>query len=134
MSTRIIRRGSVAWQSRDWPRPLSTEELPHPVGYLQVPDSNYTKGPWGLTYRVLQKALPEGEWLTMPEMVSLLGKPDTAVVKLVKDSAVDCAMVSGSTVPLFRIRDRVTVLAVKIAPPEPGAEKPKPKYRPKGSW
>lgn len=125
MSTRIIRRGGIAWQSRDWPRPLSTEELPQPVGYFQVPDPNYTKGPWGLTYRVLQDALPKGEWLTMPEMVSLLGKPDLAIVRLVRESAVDCAMLAGSQVPLFRIRNRVAVLAVKIAP----ETKPKTKYR-----
>ncbi len=95
-------------------RELSTEELPHPLGYLSARDPNWTDGPWKLRYRHIDRKLEHEHWLTMPELLELTKRKEPWVVQQVRDGKLDTAMVRGSTIPLFRNLDRAVIIRETI--------------------
>ncbi len=73
-------------------------------------------GPWKLRYRLIDNK--NGlEWLTMPEIQDLLHQNETWVAMKVVEGAIDAAMVRGSGIPIFRIRNRPQVIREAIVAP-----------------
>jgi hypothetical protein len=110
--------------------PLAAEDFPQPFGRIWLEDPNYKDGPWDLRYRLLDKALSSDGWLTMPEVLRLLSVKEPWVTARVRSGQIDAAMVRGSTIPLFRMRDRAAIVreAILDRPAEP-ANAPRRKNR-----
>lgn len=73
-------------------------------------------GPWKLRYRLIDNK--NGlEWLTMPELQELLHQNEVWVAAKVVEGAIDAAMVRGSGIPIFRIRNRAEVIREAIVAP-----------------
>jgi len=113
---------------------LSTEELPHPIGYLSVRDPNWTDGPWKLRYRHIDRKLEHEHWLTMPEILELTKRKEPWVVQQVRDGKLDTAMVKGSTIPLFRILDRAGIIRETILETPPKEKEELKLKRPSRRW
>lgn len=90
--------------------PLSNEILQAPIGVLGLPDPNFVDGPWDLRYRLVDSAQEELRWMTMPDVKRLIRKPESWIIEQVRKGRIDCGMVRGSTVPLFRFLDRVGII------------------------
>ncbi len=128
-STRLILNGRV-YTYGDREIPYSTEQLEAPLGYINPPQNDYVDGPWKLRYRLMDKANPPQDWLTMPEMLELTRQNETWVAMKVVTGAVDAAMVRGSGIPLFRIRNRTEIVhALITTPAATGAKKVENKNR-----
>lgn len=118
MSTRLILNGRV-YEFGDRQKPYSSEQLEPPLGYINPPQDSYVDGPWKLRYRLIDNKSGL-EWLTMPELQELLHQNEVWVATKVVEGAIDAAMVRGSGIPIFRIRDRLGVIREAIvAPVEP---------------
>ena len=131
MGTRLILNGRVYSYGEREPQ-YSSEFLDHPLGYVNPPQSEYNDGPYKLRYRLMDRKNPENEWLTMPEMLELTRRSETWVATQVVQGAVDAAMVRGSGIPLFRIRDRTVILQGLLDAPavrSPEAKRPLNKDR-----
>jgi hypothetical protein len=115
-STRLILNGRV-YTYGDREVPYSTEQLEAPLGYINPPQNDYVDGPWKLRYRLMDKANPPQDWLTMPEMLELTRQQETWIAMKVVEGAVDAAMVRGSGIPLFRIRNRTEIVHALITTP-----------------
>lgn len=144
MSTRLIINGRV-YEFGDRTKPYSSEQLEPPLGYINPPQSSYVDGPWKLRYRLIDNK-SDLEWLTMPEMLDLLHQNEAWVAMKVVEGTIDAAMVRGSGIPIFRIRNRAQVIREAIvAPPvqvrrptEPAPEvqyqQPKARKKNKDRW
>lgn len=88
--------------------------------FLGKPRENdsFVDGPWNIRYRKIQKAHPDEHWMDMPTLRKLVRETEEWVTGQVQDGAIDAAMVRGSTVPLFRIRDPKKVLAESTFAPQ----------------
>jgi hypothetical protein len=115
-STRLILNGRV-YTYGDREVLYSTEQLEAPLGYINPPQNDYVDGPWKLRYRLMDKANPPQDWLTMPEMLELTRQQETWIAMKVVEGAVDAAMVRGSGIPLFRIRNRTEIVHALITTP-----------------
>lgn len=126
MSTRVFLNGRVFSYGIDAP-PLGNAEFPQPFGVIHMPDPNYTDGAWGLRYRVIERANDSDQWMTMPEVTKLLHVKDQWVVAKVHKGQVDAAMIRGSTIPLFRLRDKASIVneAILDRAPEKVSQRPK---------
>lgn len=113
MSTRLILNGRVYTYGDREPR-YSSEQLEAPLGYINPPQSDYVDGPWKLRYRLMDRANPPQDWLTMPDLKELTRRDETWIAMKVVDGAVDAAMVRGSGIPLFRIRNRTEIVHALI--------------------
>lgn len=121
MSTRLILNGRV-YEFGERTKPYSTEELEPPLGYINPPQDSYVDGPWKLRYRLIDNK--NGlEWLTMPEMQELLHQNEVWVAMKVVEGAIDAAMVRGSGIPIFRIRNRQQIIREAIVAPPPVPKK-----------
>lgn len=109
MGTRLFLNGRVYSYSDHEPQ-YSSEVLDAPLGYINPPQSEYFDGPYKLRYRLMDHKNPENEWLTMPEILELTKRTEVWIANQVVHGAVDAAMVRGSGIPLFRIRNRTAIL------------------------
>ncbi|TXH57454.1 MAG: hypothetical protein E6Q97_04435 [Desulfurellales bacterium] len=109
MTTRLILNGRVYEYGAKAPK-YSTEELDPPLGYINPPQSDYFDGPWKLRYRLMDRRNPVEDWLTMPELKALTQRPESWIAMKVVDGAIDAAMVRGSGIPIFRIRNRSEIV------------------------
>jgi len=103
--------------------------------FLGKPRENdsFVDGPWGIRYRKIQKAHPEDHWMDMLTLRKLVRETEEWVTGQVQDGAIDAAMVRGSTVPLFRIRDPKKVLAESAFAPQKTVKKTPDKTK-KEKW
>jgi len=79
------------------------------LGYPRTQD-DFVDGPWGIRYRKIDKAHKEENWMDMLSLRKLVQETEEWVAGQVQDGGLDAAMVRGSSVPLFRIRDPKKVL------------------------
>lgn len=115
MSSRLIINGRPVWSNNPRGRRIQNDEEPfQPIGYLDLAPANrdFIDGPYRLRYRSLDSANPPDEWLTFPQLQSLVGCTDKQIKEMVTSGLVDAAMVKGSGIPLFRIIQRAKVLAM----------------------
>lgn len=106
---------NITYNNQPGLKPLHVQDAdilgtPAFLGKLRENDS-FVDGPWGIRYRKIQKAHPDERWMDMPTLRKLVRETEEWVTGQVQDGAIDAAMVRGSTVPLFRIRDPKKVLA-----------------------
>lgn len=116
MGTRLILNGRV-YDYGDREPQYSTEQLEAPLGYINPPQNDYVDGPWRLRYRLMDRANPPEEWITMPDLQELTRQSETWIAMKVMDGALDAAMVRGSGIPLFRVRDRTAIVHTLITTP-----------------
>jgi len=128
MSSRMFVNGRVYEFSRGDP-PLAAEEFPQPFGRIWLEDPNYKDGPWDLRYRLLDRALESDGWLTMPEALRLLSVKEPWIAARVRSGQIDAAMVRGSTIPLFRLRDKAAIVREALLDRPPAIEGPRRKAR-----
>jgi len=124
MATRLIYQG----RSYDFGKgpELSSEPLPLPLQGVVPLDPNYVDGPWGIRYRKIDRALPQLHWLTMPELMKLLGQNEAWIAGKVRDGELDAAVVRGSSIPLFRILDRAAIVAEALVKTPEKSKKTRP--------
>lgn len=113
MTTRLAINGRVYTVTADGPV-LSSEHLPHPVGYITLPNKDYTDGPWGLRYRMIGLHAKTDDWSDMPTLCQALGVTESWVVANVKTAKIACAMFEGSVIPMFRVLDREAIVKSAI--------------------
>lgn len=101
-----------------------SEHLPHPVGYINLPNKDFTDGPWGLRYRTIGQHAKTQDWYDMPTICDALSVSDDWIVNHVKRGKIACAMFEGSDVPMFRILDRSEIIRQAIMEPPVPASKP----------
>jgi len=101
--------GRVYEFGKEGPLPAG-EDFPQPFGRIHLEDPNYRDGPWDLRYRLLDKAHESDGWLTMPEAQKLLSVKEPWIAARVRKGQIDAALVRGSTIPLFRLRDKAAIV------------------------
>lgn len=126
MSTRVFLNGRVYEYGREGP-PLSGEDFAQPFGRVRLEDPNYMDGPWQLRYRLIDRTLDSDEWLTMPEATRLLSVKEPWIIQRVTTGQIDAVMVRGSSIPLFRFKDKGAVVreAILDRPVEKSSIRPK---------
>lgn len=113
MTTRLTINGRTYTVTSDGPV-LSNEHLPHPIGYVSLPNKDYTDGPWGLRYRTIGQHAKTSDWSDMPTLCQALGVTETWVIANVKTGKISCAMFEGSQIPMFRVLDREAIVKSAI--------------------
>lgn len=115
MSSRLIINGRPVWSNSPRGRTIQNDAEPfQPIGYLDLNPVNrdFVDGPYKLRYRFIDVANPPDEWLTFPQLQSLLGCTDRQLKEMVSFSVIDPAMVRGSGIPLFRVVQRAKAMAM----------------------
>lgn len=115
MSSRLIINGRPVWSNEPRGKRIQNDETPfQPIGYLDLNPANrdFVDGPYKLRYRLVDAAVPPDEWLTFPQLQSLLGCTDRQLKEMVSTNILEVAMVRGSGIPLFRVVQRAKALAM----------------------
>jgi len=109
MATRVFLHGRQVYGPRvsdsgitksDW----ETLNQP-PYGFTQLPDPGYVDGPFNLRFPKIDNVHPESHWLPLVDICKLLGKKPEEVADYARSGQVGIAVVRGTSVWLFRVRD-----------------------------
>lgn len=104
MSTRVFVKGRT-WAVGRPAAPLSRDLLPVPVQGATPWDGDVWAGPFGLSYRRIDKANFEEGWIDAATFGEWLKLPQSAVAAAARAGVLDCAVERGSQLPLFRVTD-----------------------------
>ena len=86
-------------------RELTREPITLPIPGGEPENRSAWQGPYGLVYRIMDHASFEEGWIDAATFAEWFKLPLNATGAAGRAGVLDCAIVRGSQLPLFRVRD-----------------------------